>query len=309
MMISRKAHSRLWRTSTGMALVGASAILASGAVLAQNFGGWGDPVSAEVGSHPELNTSSNDGCPILSPDGLSLYMASNRPGGAGGQDIWVARRESTEEGWGAPVNLAAVNSPQDDFCPSPIRGRGLFFVSRRDEPNGDIYFTRQRPDGEWEAPNHLGPEINTALEEWSPSFYNDDQGRPVLYFSRNTPTTNSHDIYYSVDYGPAEPAPGGVNGPFSDARPNVRKDGLEIVWDSSRPGLGGQDIWTARRSSTSAPWGTAVHLIGLNSSVNETRASLSWDGSFLLFGSNRPGTEGMADIYVSHRSRRTGNAD
>ena len=308
-MISRKTNLRFWRRTTALSLFGASAILASGAVMAQNFGGWGDPVSAQENSHPDLNTTFNDGCPIMSPDGLSLYMASNRPGGAGGQDIWVARRESTDDGWGAPVNLVEVNSPQDDFCPSPVRGRGLFFVSRRDEPNGDIYFTRQRPNGDWEAPNHLGPEINSALEEWSPSFYNDEEGRPVLYFSRNTPGTNTHDIYYSVDYNTAQLAPGGVNGTLSDARPNVRKDGLEIVWDSNRPGLGGQDIWTARRSSTSGSWGPAVHLIGLNSSANETRASLSWDGSFMLFGSNRAGTEGQADIYVTHRSRRTGNAD
>ena len=36
---------------------------------------------------PNVNSSAPDGCPIESPDGLSLYMASNRPGGLGGLDI------------------------------------------------------------------------------------------------------------------------------------------------------------------------------------------------------------------------------
>ena len=102
---------------------------------------------------------------------------------------------------------------------------------------------------------------------------------------------------------------GGVNAPtFADARPNVSKDGLEIVWDSNRTGgLGGQDIWSARRASTDAAWGPAVHLNGLNSAANETRASLSWDGETLVFGSNRPGVEGAADVFVSQRTKVTGN--
>ena len=52
------------------------------------------PVSELPGSHPDVNTEFLDGCPIQSPDGLSLYMASNRPGGVGLLDIWVAHRDT-----------------------------------------------------------------------------------------------------------------------------------------------------------------------------------------------------------------------
>ncbi len=63
--------------------------------------------------------------------GLSA-RAFSRPGGLGGIDIWVALRPSTETGFGDPVNLGApVNSTADDFCPAPVRGKGLFFVSQR----------------------------------------------------------------------------------------------------------------------------------------------------------------------------------
>jgi len=38
-----------------------------------------------------VNTEFLDGCPIQAPDGLSLYMATNRPGGLGGIGIWVTQ--------------------------------------------------------------------------------------------------------------------------------------------------------------------------------------------------------------------------
>ena len=296
---------------TALLLVGAAS--GTAVVAAVTFGNWGPPVSAQQGSHPNLNTAYNDGCPILSPDGLSLYMASNRPGGLGGLDIWVAHRRSTIEGWGAPVNLGApVNSAADDFCPTPVRGKRLFFVSRRDEPNGDIYLTRQRGE-RWDEPVHLGPNVNSPDQEWSPSWFINDAGQEVLYFSSTRPGgPGGQDIYYSVnvgryrgsDYGPAQLAPGGLNTPYDDSRPNVSRTGREIVFDSTRPGtLGGPDIWTATRPSTSAPWPEATHLVQLSSPAPDTRASLSWDGSFLLFGSAREGGEGQADIYVTTRKR------
>jgi hypothetical protein len=130
----------------------------------------------------------------------------------------------------------------------------------------------------------------------------------VLYFSSTRNGHPAQDIFYSVNFGPAQFASGGVNSSASDARPNVRHDGLEIVWDSTRTGsLGATDIWTASRSSVDEPWGTAVQLDnGINSAAGESRASLSWDGETLVFGSTRPGGEGSADIYVSTREKVTG---
>lgn len=254
----------------------AGALAVTTGVAAKRFGPWSAPVSAEQGSHPELNTAFNDGCPILSPDGLSLYQASNRPGGLGNIDIWVSTRRNTRSGWGAPVNLGApINGPTDDFCPTPIRGKGLFFVSRRDEPNGDIYFARQTRNG-WQGPFHLGANINSSAQEWSPAYFVNDHGQQVLYFSSTRAGgPGGQDIYFSADYGPAQLAPGALNTPFDDSRPNVRRDGKEIVFDSTRPGtLGATDIWSSTRASTSDPWPEAVHLGStINSAAGESRAS------------------------------------
>jgi Tol biopolymer transport system component len=97
------------------------------------------------------------------------------------------------------------------------------------------------------------------------------------------------------------PVPG-VNSEYEDARPSVRQDGRELVFDSNRPGgQGGFDIWSVSRDSITDAWSAPVNLgPNVNSAANETRASLSWDGLTLLFGSTRPG-EGVSDIYFSTR--------
>lgn len=291
------------------ALVTTGFALTSSVLFAATFGDWATPVSAEVGSDPSLNTAFNDGCPILSPDGLSLYTATNRPDVAGGLDrdldIWVAHRETTTSGWGAPTRLPApVNTEDNEYCPTPARGKRLFFVrAPAGTMNGDILLTRQGMDG-YEVPTVFGPEINSPSQEWSPSYFEDEAGNEVLYFSSTR--TGPQAIYASVNYGPAE-AVAELNAGGDAARPNVRRDGREIVFDSVRsPNFGGPDIWTASRGSTSEPWSAPQHLASVSSNAADSRASLSWDGTFMLLGSARAGTEGSADIYVTTRPRLTG---
>jgi hypothetical protein len=58
--------------------------------------------------------------PWVSADGLRLIYQSNRPGGRGADDLWMATRLSTAQGWGVPVNLGSqVNSANHDVSPWP----------------------------------------------------------------------------------------------------------------------------------------------------------------------------------------------
>lgn len=291
-----------WRAG----LAGILILAGSSSLLAKDFGEWGPVVSAESlgGSSADLNTSFNDGCPILSPYDGALYIASNRPGGYGGLDIWRADRSG--DGWGTPVNLGPeVNSAADEFCPSPARGNRLFFVRRLSATDTDVYVVKNGPNGLGSA-RSVGTGVNSSAEEWSPSYFETSGGDEILYFSSTR--EGRQRIYYSVNFGPAQLAAGGVNSSAADARPNVRHDGLEIVWDSTRYGtLGGPDIFTSTRSSIDDPWGPAVHLDApINSDAVESRASLSWDGTRLVFGSSRAGGEGSADVYTTTRSKVTG---
>lgn len=96
-----------------------------------------------------------------------------------------------------------------------------------------------------------------------------------------------------------------VNTASSDSRPNLRRDALELFFDSNRAGtLGGSDIFSSTRASAFDQWSTPEPLGPLvNSTAAETRASIPWDGTTLVFGSARPGGEGATDIYVTTRER------
>ena len=290
------------------------------AAQAGSFSPWSPAVNAEQlpGTSSELNSASSDGCPIESPDGLSLYMASNRPRFPGDPrtdlDIWVARRSSHDAPWGAPQNVGEpINSTADDFCPTPVRAGGLFFVSRRVVAGScggaDIFFARRHPRHGWEEPDHLGCAAdggpNSALDEMGPSYV--EAGGPSLYFSSG-PDIFVSDQLRAGTFGPAEPI-AALNSTAQDIQPNVRHDGREIVFASNRGGpsaFGAQDLWVATRDRVSEPWSAPVNLgSAVNTSASETRPSLSRDGTTLYFG-RAPAAGGPADISVSTRVKNGG---
>jgi hypothetical protein len=276
-------------------------------VAGSSFGSWQLAVP-----EPGVNTAAAEGCPIESPDGLSLYIASNRAGGTASpdaNDIWVFHRETLDGPWGAAQNLGQpVNSIFADFCPTPLRGKALLFVSNRPGGcgGGDIYLGRDNPAHGWSI-QHLGCAAsgtgpNFPGGEFGPSLVETEQGTFLYFSSDGYNVGGDQNIYMSRQRADGSFAPATavseLNTAAQDFMPNVRKDGLEIVFNSNRSGgHGGQDVYTASRASTSAPWSAPVNLGPLiNTAGNETRSSLSWDGSRLHFGRD-------GDIYVSTRSR------
>jgi len=65
-----------------------------------------DPWSEPVNLGPGVNTASFDGAPALSFDGTTLYFFSNRPGGLGGNDLYVTTRMQLRG-----PDVAAATSP------------------------------------------------------------------------------------------------------------------------------------------------------------------------------------------------------
>lgn len=288
----------------------AATLLAGSAALAMpSFGGWAGPSSLETlpGSASTVNTTSVDGCASHSQDGLKIAFNSNR---GGTQDIYVASRASKWQGFGTPERLPSpVNSATaDEFCPTIGRGNRLYFSSTRSGDIGDLYVAKIGPKG-WSNPVLLGGGVNTPSMEESTAFYEDDQGREVMLFSRRLADGSGGKIYQSIAGAPPTLVAGGPHSSASDNRPSVTHDGRTIFFDSTRFGtLGGPDIWYATRSSTSDAFGQAVHLSGLNSSAFDARPFISWDGGFLTFSSARAGNESPApDIWFSTREK--GGAD
>jgi TolB protein len=132
-------HIRIIRRLLVMA-VGLTAAAAPAAAHQPDSGAWSPATELTA-----VNSPAMDGCPFPTRDGRQLFIASTRPGGFGGIDIWVAERPSQDAPWGTPVNLGPpINSQDNDFCPSPQPHGRFMFVSNR--PNGcggtDIYSTK-----------------------------------------------------------------------------------------------------------------------------------------------------------------------
>ncbi len=115
---------------------------------------------------PVVNGKHWDSQPVISPDGKTIYFASNRKGGRGGTDIYMTTRAGGD--WSPPTNLgASVNTSKDERSPFVTPDGGvLYFASNGYAGFGglDIFMSR-RSDGEWDSPSNLGSQINTSADE------------------------------------------------------------------------------------------------------------------------------------------------
>jgi hypothetical protein len=279
-----------------------------------------------------VNSGFTDEHPAISKDGLRLYISSDRPGGSGDLDIWVSRRAGLEDPWEAPINLGPnINSSSDEYAPSfSTDGHFLFFHSGR--PGGcgmdDLYFSHRKDqfdDFGWEPALNLdffgrdpqGPllcTVNTAFNDAGPTYFQDETGKTVLYFTSNRPGgPGDFSIYVTTlqadgTWGFATLVPE-LSSPYRDTRTAIRRrDGLEMILSSGRPGgFGSQDLWVSTRATTQDLWSAPVNLgPTVNSPSFDGAPALSWDGTMLFFFSNRPGGFGGRDLYMSTRTKLTG---
>jgi WD40-like Beta Propeller Repeat len=82
-----------------------------------------------------------------------------------------------------------------------------------------------------------------------------------------------------------------INTEFNEQGPTLSNDELSVYFGSDQPGgIGGFDIWVARRACTGCPWEAPTNLGPVvNSAFDETGPGLSIDGHLLFFRSTRPG--------------------
>lgn len=102
-----------------------------------------------------------------------------------------------------------------------------------------------------------------------------------------------------------------VNSAVDEVTANISADGLELYLTSDWPSgnFDDDDIWVAKRSSASEPWGPPVNLgAPVNSVYREIYPSISSDGLMLYFSdwwySQRPGSLGGADLWMTTRASR-----
>ncbi len=141
-----------------------------------------DPFSG-VTALDSVNSPSDDGRGVLTPDGLAIYFSSDRPGGMSDHDLYTATRPDTQSDFGTPVSLADLNSNSDDVDVAlSSDGAEIFFTSER---SGDMRIYRALRECADEDSTAYRTEtamvIDGVLDEapWAPS-------APILHVVRGT---------------------------------------------------------------------------------------------------------------------------
>ncbi len=223
----------------------------------------------------------------------------------------VAEVSKADFTFGTPTNLGpTVNSSAYEGSPS-ISADGL-----------ELYFGSTRPDG------YGGTDIWKTTRATT----NDDWGEPVNLSTVNssaaevavTISADGLELYF-CDWG--DPRPGGVgevdlwvttrptkddewgepanlatvNSSANEGTPEISSDGLELYFESDRPGgYGLDDLYVSTRATTEDDWGTPVNLgPTVNGLLWEHCPTISSDGLTLLFDLDIPG-----DLMVTRRATK-----
>ena len=213
----------------------------------QKGGYWADPEPM----HFFLNSSDHDVLLDFNSKGNSLFYFKGQRLDAG--QIFIDTFKSIEE---RSISTNPLISPID-----PRAGDGMLFVandeliffsSRRSGGYGgyDIYQMR-RSGSYWEAPENLGPDINTEYDEISPFMSRD--GRTLYYSSNNSKISiGGFDVFKSIYLSEQDrwvpPINQGmpINSAADDTYFRLAKDGHTGFFCSSRSdGYGQRDIYAA----------------------------------------------------------------
>ncbi len=100
----------------------------------------------------------------LTDDGMTMVFASDRPGGFGGLDLYITRRDEKGE-WSTPVNMGPeLNTALNEDRPFIINnGTILFFASQGHFNMGgyDLFRSELQSNGLWKKPENMGYPLNT----------------------------------------------------------------------------------------------------------------------------------------------------
>lgn len=230
-------------------------------VAAREGRSWTDPAPAEG-----LSGEWDDLGPCPTADGRAIYFYSDRPGGLGGYDIWVAQREG--HGWSEPSNLGPrINSPWNDYGPAL-------------SPDGaELWFSSNRPPAE-------GGEPADRDGAWSATLREELHGRP--YDIYRAPVAGESPARLARELCSAE----------NDGAAALSPAGDFIYFSSDRAGgAGGFDLYRARLRGDEVG---GVENLGppLNTAASEMDPSLAMEGFALVFSSDRAGS-GTYDLFRS----------
>jgi outer membrane protein OmpA-like peptidoglycan-associated protein len=144
--------------------------------------------------------NSNDysvGHATFSPDGKTLFFASDMPGGKGGVDIYRSRW--IDGNWSVPENMASINTAGDEMFPF-FHESGIFFFSSDGYPGygGLDVFVGQYKDDEVKQTRNVGAPFNSSGDDFS--VWMNPDAKSGMFSSNRTGGKGNDDLYtFSMD--------------------------------------------------------------------------------------------------------------
>jgi tetratricopeptide (TPR) repeat protein len=245
----------------------------------------------------DVNSPFLDAIGIVSGDGLTIAFTSDRPGGSGNADIYIADRKDLSVPFTEVRNVSELNTEGTEFATFlSDDGLSLYFqfgVGSGADMYGATRASRQQPFG---LPYPMEG-INSEFLEGGLSLTAD--GREAYFISMRPGGNGGRDIW-AARRAPGEEAFSEVwnveevNTELDEAVPSISGDGLTLFWSdfpnsgARLGGVGGADIWYATRAAPDKQFGEPMNLGGpINTGGNDfwIRVSPRWpvDGSLVYF--------------------------
>ncbi len=122
-----------------------------------------DPLGAPVPLAPPVNTPAAEDCPLLSPDGLTLYLTSTRPGKLAHSDVFCFTRKSLAEPFDQETSLGPNVNTVGMLAPDWISAdsRALISTVMASSPFLERLHVRASPSEPFGVGQPFGPSLDT----------------------------------------------------------------------------------------------------------------------------------------------------
>jgi Tol biopolymer transport system component len=249
-----------------------------------------------------INTIHPDTWGWQTADKLTIYFARD-PYGGNLFDLYVATRATPDE----PFSSERVLEPSTQNTENRpiVTGDGLTLLLEftNNSSGADIEVaTRAAANAPFSSHSPL-PVITTTAAEFNPWISEDGL---ALYFTSDRDGFN--DIFASTrastnDAFSTPVAVSELNSSYGDYMGAVSRDGLEIIFESTRDtNFANGDIFHALRSVPNGPFGPPTKLVELSDPTTiEYPSWISPDRCEVMFTSNRSGGLGKYDVWIARR--------